>query len=117
MFELVTAIIILLLLIFIKRKEHFIELVKTPFKKTCGACGKFGPGRCLVCKNCGICTTPSGIPECTEGDKNGPIFRKDCVSWSYGNPSVTSYTYGYPRYWHSRYGYPRHRYYKGIRYW
>ncbi|ARF09586.1 hypothetical protein Indivirus_1_209 [Indivirus ILV1] len=55
-------------------------------KQYCGSCGWRSKKSCSKCQNCGLCTTANGYTECVPGGPNGPLFRSDCVYWSYGNP-------------------------------
>ena len=70
----------------------------------CQSCGKsawkpFGKDErsCAMCDNCGWCINESGEGSCVEGGAGGPLFRRDCVSWSNGAPQPL-YTVTYPWY-------------------
>lgn len=70
----------------------------------CQNCGKsawrpFGKDErsCAMCDNCGWCINESGEGSCVEGGPAGPLFRRDCVSWSKGVVQPL-YTVSYPWY-------------------
>tara|TARA_B110000977_G_scaffold141448_1_gene179489 strand:+ start:1046 stop:1576 length:531 start_codon:yes stop_codon:yes gene_type:complete len=70
----------------------------------CTNCGRsvwnpFGKDErsCAECNNCGWCINESGEGSCAEGGSGGPLFRRDCVSWSTGQPQ-SLYTIRYPWY-------------------
>lgn len=67
----------------IKKTEGFGNY----FKQYCPSCGWRNTYDCTKCTNCGICTTKEGVSYCTPGDVNGPYFRNDCLSYTYGDPS------------------------------
>lgn len=116
MILIVLTTIIFVVLVVLSGKKTIENFYQT-YKYGCNGCGNYSLSNCLACPNCGICTTPSGVLQCTEGTSSGPLFRKDCLSWDYGDTTPPVYTYGYPRYWYSRFRYPRYRYHRGRRYW
>lgn len=109
--------ILVAIIIFVSyaRSEGFISYIVSHDPKYCPECGKMSRSMCSSCTNCGYCINSRGVGECVPGDSTGPYFRKDCLTWDYNAPSVTSVypivgTYSlYSPYY---YRYPRHR-----RYW
>lgn len=115
---LIAGIVIMLLIIFRNKIEHFVDPV---IRQECSGCGNFSASECANCDNCGLCITPSGRAECVEGNESGPLFRQDCVSYSYGSSSTpvtevteivpTEVVYTDPIYYGRGYGYSGSTYY------
>jgi len=49
----------------------------------CDCCTKLDRASCNRCSNCTYCYSPNRKGECVAGNKEGPLFRKDCIVYEH----------------------------------
>jgi hypothetical protein len=72
-----------------RRCEPMID-IDTRYPRVCRPCAGLGKVACAGCKNCGFCRMGDGRVECVAGNADGPLVRRDCVSYDY-NGDVSGY--------------------------
>jgi hypothetical protein len=110
----IVVIVLIILVVFYVMKSGGLGMKSEGFysnqgyyKKYCDSCYGRNNFSCAFCSSCGICTTVTGVRQCTPGNEKGPFYRDDCYSWEYGDlygyypfsnvfPSVKTYDQ-YPR--------------------
>jgi hypothetical protein len=119
--EYIILIIVIVLIFFTNTKEGFYLPYYSRFtfpNKYCQSCNKLTPLQCSGCVNCGTCITHEGLIECVPGDRLGPFFKEDCLSYTYNvnlpfRSPYSSFNYNdlyFPRY--SNYSYRKNRFNK-----
>ena len=79
--DIIVIVLIILIILLMVHIELFNE------EKDCVNCGNNDLNQCLKCDTCGICELKNKTI-CVNGDKDGPMFIDDCITYKYKDNDV-----------------------------